>query len=220
MEEAGMKLFIDTANVDEIREANDWGILDGVTTNPSLVAKGGRPHEDVLREICTIVDGPVSAEVVATDAPGMVEEGVRLARIHENIVVKCPMTPDGLKGTRILTERGHRVNVTLVFSAAQALLAAKAGAAFISPFVGRLDDVGHDGMEIVAQILEMLDHYTYESEVLVASVRSPVHVIRAAQMGADIATCPFAVIQQLVKHPLTDVGLEKFLADYRKAKKS
>jgi transaldolase len=193
-------------------------VLDGVTTNPSLVAKTGREHEVVLREICGIVDGPVSAEVVAVDAPGMVEEGERLARIHENIVVKCPMIPEGLKATRILTERGHRVNVTLVFSTAQALLAAKAGAAFISPFVGRLDDVGHDGMELVAQILEMLDHYTYEAEVLVASTRSPLHVIRAAQMGADVATCPFGVLQQLVKHPLTDVGLERFLADYRKSR--
>ena len=214
-----MKLFIDTADVGEIREAHSWGILDGVTTNPSLVAKAGRPHEEVLREICGIVDGPVSAEVVAVDAPGMIEEGERLARIHEHIVVKCPMIPEGLKATRILTDRGHRVNVTLVFSAAQALLAAKAGAAFISPFVGRLDDVGHDGMELVAQMLEMLDHYTYEAEVLVASVRSPLHVIRAAQMGADVATCPFSVIQQLAKHPLTDVGLEKFLADYRKTRK-
>jgi transaldolase len=214
-----MKLFIDTADVGEIREAHSWGVLDGVTTNPSLVAKAGRPHEDVLREICEIVDGPVSAEVVATDAPGMVEEGERLARVHDNIVVKCPMTAEGLKATKLLTERGRHVNVTLVFSAAQALLAAKAGAAFISPFVGRLDDVGHDGMELIEQILEMLDHYTYDAEVLVASVRSPIHVIRAAQMGADIATCPFSVLQQLVKHPLTDVGLEKFLADYRKTQK-
>jgi transaldolase len=218
--EVGMKLFIDTAEIGEIREAHSWGVLDGVTTNPSLVAKAGRPHEEVLREICELVDGPVSAEVVEIAAPGMVEEGERLARIHENIVVKCPMTTDGLKATRSLTDRGHRVNVTLVFSAAQALLAAKAGAAFISPFVGRLDDVGHDGMEVVAQMLEILDHYTYEAEVLVASVRSPIHVIRAAQMGADIATCPFSVLQQLVRHPLTDVGLERFLADYRKARKS
>src|SRR5438874_9364034 len=156
-----MKLFIDTADVGEMREAHSWGVLDGVTTNPSLVAKTGRDFETVLREICGIVDGPVSAEVVSTDAPGMVEEGERLSRIHRNIVVKCPMTPDGLKATRSLTGRGHRVNVTLVFSAAQALLAAKAGAAFISPFVGRLDDVGHDGLDVVGQILEMFDHYTY-----------------------------------------------------------
>jgi transaldolase len=213
-----MKIFIDTADVAEIREAHAWGVLDGVTTNPSLVARTGRDFEEVLREICTIVDGPVSAEVVSTDAPGMVEEGERLARVHRNVVVKCPMIPEGLKATRLLTERGHRVNVTLVFSAAQALLAAKAGAAFISPFVGRLDDVGHDGMELIAQILEMLDHYTYPAEVLVASVRSPLHVIRAAQLGAHVATCPFAVIQQLVKHPLTDVGLEKFLADWRRSR--
>jgi transaldolase len=214
-----MKLFIDTADVGEIREAHSWGILDGVTTNPSLVAKTGRDFEVVLREICAIVDGPVSAEVVSTDAPGMLEEGERLARIHRNVVVKCPMTIDGLKATRLLADRGHRVNVTLVFSAAQALLAAKAGATFISPFVGRLDDVGHDGMELIGQILEILDHYTYPAEVLVASVRNPVHVIRAAQMGAHVATCPFAVLQQLTKHPLTDVGLERFLADWKKAKR-
>jgi transaldolase len=212
-----MKLFIDTADVAEIREAHSWGIVDGVTTNPSLVAKTGRDFETVLREVCAIVDGPVSAEVVSTEAPGMVEEGERLARIHRNVVVKCPMIPEGLKATRILTDRGIRVNVTLVFSTAQALLAAKAGAAFISPFVGRLDDIGHDGMELIAQILEMLDHYTYTAELLVASVRSPVHVIKAAQMGAHVATCPFSVLQQLAKHPLTDVGLERFLADWRKA---
>lgn len=214
-----MKIFIDTAEVAEIREANSWGILDGVTTNPSLVAKSGRPFEDVVREICEIVDGPVSAEVVSLDAPGMVEEGERLTRIHKNVVVKCPMTVEGLKATRVLTDRGHHVNVTLVFSPAQALLAAKAGASFISPFVGRLDDVGHDGMELIAQILEILDHYTYPAEVLVASVRNPVHFVRAAQMGAHVATCPFNVIQQLTKHPLTDVGLEKFLADWKKAKR-
>jgi transaldolase len=214
-----MKLFIDTAEVAEIREAHSWGVLDGVTTNPSLVAKSGRNHEEVLREICAIVDGPVSAEVVSVEAAGMVEEGERLARVHQNIVVKCPMIPEGLKATRILTERGHRVNVTLVFSTAQALLAAKAGAAFISPFVGRLDDVGHDGMELIAQILAMLQHYTYRAEVLVASVRSPLHVIRAAEMGAHVATCPFGVIQQLARHPLTDVGLERFLADHQKTRK-
>jgi transaldolase len=212
-----MKLFIDTADVAEIREAHSWGILDGVTTNPSLVAKTGRDFETVLREICAIVDGPVSAEVVSIEAPGMVEEGERLARIHRNVVVKCPMIPEGLKATRLLADRGIRVNVTLVFSAAQALLAAKAGASFISPFVGRLDDVGHDGMELIGQIMEMLQHYTYAAEVLVASVRNPLHVIRGAQMGAHIATCPFAVLQQLAKHPLTDVGLDRFLADWKKA---
>ena len=214
-----MKLFIDTADVGEIREAHSWGIVDGVTTNPSLVAKTGRDFEVVLREVCAIVDGPVSAEVVSTDAPGMVEEGERLARIHKNVVVKCPMIPEGLKATRILTDRGIRVNVTLVFSTAQAMLAAKAGAAFISPFVGRLDDIGHDGMELIADIMEMLGHYTYKAEVLVASTRSPVHVIKAARMGAHVATCPFSVLQQLAKHPLTDIGLERFLADWKKAKR-
>jgi transaldolase len=214
-----MKLFIDTADVGEIREAHSWGIVDGVTTNPSLVAKTGRDFEVVLREVCAIVDGPVSAEVVSTDAPGMVEEGERLARIHKNIVVKCPMIPEGLKATRILSDRGIRVNVTLVFSTAQAMLAAKAGAAFISPFVGRLDDIGHDGMELIADIMEMLGHYTYKAEVLVASTRSPVHVIKAARMGAHVATCPFSVLQQLAKHPLTDIGLERFLADWKKAKR-
>jgi transaldolase len=211
-----MKIFIDTADVAEIREANSWGVLDGVTTNPSLVAKTGRDFDSVLKEICSIVDGPVSAEVVSTEAPGMVEEGERLARIHRNIVVKAPCIPEGLKATRILSGRGIRINMTLVFSPAQALLAAKAGASFISPFVGRLDDVGHDGMEVVVETLEILRHYTYPAEVLVASVRSPVHVVRAARLGAHVATCPFAVIQQLVKHPLTDVGLERFLADWRR----
>jgi len=214
-----MKLFIDTADVGEIREAHSWGIVDGVTTNPSLVAKTGRDFEVVLREVCAIVDGPVSAEVVSTDAPGMVEEGERLARIHKNIVVKCPMIPEGLKATRILTDRGIRVNMTLVFSTAQAMLAAKAGASFLSPFVGRLDDIGHDGMELIADILEMLGHYSYKAEVLVASVRSPVHVIKGARMGAHVATCPFSVLQQLAKHPLTDIGLERFLADWKKAKR-
>jgi len=212
-----MKLFIDTADVGEIREAHSWGIVDGVTTNPSLVAKTGRSFEQVLLEICTIVDGPVSAEVVSTQAAGMVEEGERLARVHRNVVIKCPMIPEGLKATRLLTDRGHRVNVTLVFSAAQALLAAKAGAAFISPFVGRLDDVGHDGMALIAQMMTMLRHYAYPAEVLVASVRNPLHVIRAAELGAHVATCPFGVLQQLAKHPLTDVGLERFLADWRKS---
>jgi len=213
-----MKIFLDTASVSELKEGVALGVVDGVTTNPSLIAKEKRPFRPLVEEICAIVPGDVSLEVVATDFEGMVKEGAELAQIAPNVVVKCPMTPEGLKATRSLTGRGHRVNVTLVFSAAQALLAAKAGAAFISPFVGRLDDVGHDGMDVVGQILEMFDHYTYPAEVLVASVRSPVHVIRAAQMGAHVATCPFAVLQQLVKHPLTDVGLERFLADWKKAK--
>ena len=214
-----MKLFIDTANVDEIREAASWGILDGVTTNPSLVAKTGRDFETVVREICTIVDGPVNAEVVSTEAPGMIEEGQRLARIHPNVFVKVPMTAEGLKATKAMSSRGIRLNVTLVFSAAQALLAAKAGASFISPFVGRLDDTGHDGMVLIEQIVRILRNYTYPAEVLVASTRNPLHVIRAAEMGAHIATCPFAVLQQLLKHPLTDTGLERFLSDWNKSQK-
>lgn len=214
-----MKLFIDTAIVDEIREAASWGILDGVTTNPSLVAKSGRAFEDVIREICTIVDGPINAEVLSTEAAGMIEEGQRLARIHPNVFVKVPMTAEGLKACRTLHDRGIRVNVTLVFSAAQALLAAKAGASFISPFVGRLDDVGHDGMLLIDQIVRILRNYSFRSEVLVASVRNPTHVVRAAEMGAHIATCPFSVLQQLLKHPLTDVGLDRFLADWRSIRK-
>lgn len=214
-----MKLFIDTANVDEIREAASWGILDGVTTNPSLVAKTGRDFETVVREICTIVDGPVNAEVTSTEAPGMVEEGQRLARIHPNVFVKVPMTAEGLKATKAMSSRGIRINVTLVFSAAQALLAAKAGASFISPFVGRLDDTGHDGMILIDQIVRILRNYTYPAEVLVASTRNPLHVIQAAEMGAHIATCPFTVLQQLLKHPLTDIGLEKFLSDWKNAKR-
>jgi len=215
-----MKLFIDTADVAEIREVASWGIVDGVTTNPSLVAKTGRPFRAVIEEICSIVDGPINAEVVATDAPGMVEEGEQLARIHPNIFVKVPMTAEGLKATRALSERGVRVNVTLVFSPAQALLAAKAGARFISPFVGRLDDIGHDGMNVVAEILRILGHYTFPAELLVASVRHPLHVIRAAALGAHIATCPFAVLRQLLHHPLTDVGLARFLADWEKVPRS
>jgi transaldolase len=214
-----MKVFIDTANVDEIREAASWGILDGVTTNPSLVAKTGRDFESVIKEICSIVDGPINAEVVSTEAPGMVEEGERLARMHKNVYVKVPMTVEGLKATKMLSDRGIRVNVTLIFSAPQALLATKAGAKFLSPFVGRLDDVGHDGMTVVAQIVQMLNNYDFDAEVLVASVRTPEHVIRSAELGAHIATCPFAVLQQLVKHPLTDVGLERFLADWKKVPK-
>lgn len=212
-----MKIFIDTADVAEIREASSWGILDGVTTNPSLVAKTGRDLESVLEEICSLVDGPVSAEVVSVDAPGMVEEGERLSRLHKNVVVKIPMIPEGLKATKTLVSRGIRVNMTLVFSPAQALLAAKVGATFASPFVGRLDDVAHEGMEIIAKIMPIYNHYAFPTQLLVASIRSPLHFVRAAELGAHIATCPFAVIRQLVKHPLTDVGLEQFLADWHKA---
>ena len=211
-----MKIFIDTANVDEIREAYEWGILDGVTTNPSLVAKTGRTLETVIREICTIVDGPISAEVVSVDAKDMVEEGERLAAIHPNVIVKIPMIPEGLKATKTLSDRGIPVNVTLVFSPAQALLAAKAGAAYASPFVGRLDDISEDGMHLIEQIVRIYRHYNYATQVLVASVRHPMHFVRSAELGAHVATCPFGVIQQIMKHPLTDIGLERFLADYHK----
>jgi transaldolase len=212
-----MKIFIDTADIAEIREAQSWGIVDGVTTNPSLVAKSGRSLESVINEICTIVDGPISAEVVSVDAPGMVEEGERLAAIHAHVVVKVPMIPAGLKATKILSGRGIPVNVTLIFSPAQALLAAKAGASYASPFVGRLDDIAEDGMGLIAQIVRIYNNYAFSTQVLVASVRHPIHFVRAAELGAHVATCPFSVLQQIMKHPLTDVGLERFLADYHKA---
>jgi transaldolase len=212
-----MKIFIDTADVAEIREAHSWGIIDGVTTNPSLMAKSGRSLESVINEICTIVDGPISAEVVSVEAPGMVEEGERLAAIHPNVVVKVPMIPAGLTATKILSSRGIPINVTLIFSPAQALLAAKAGASYASPFVGRLDDIAEDGMGLIAQIVRIYHNYDFPTQVLVASVRHPIHFVRAAELGAHVATCPFSVLQQIMKHPLTDVGLERFLADYHKA---
>lgn len=212
-----MKIFIDTADVAEIREAHAWGVVDGVTTNPSLVAKTGRPLDAVIKEICTIVDGPINAEVVSVDAAGMVDEGVKLAALHPNVVVKVPMIPEGLKATKILSGRGIPVNVTLVFSPAQALLAAKAGATYASPFVGRLDDIAEDGMSLIAQIVRIYQNYDFPTQVLVASVRNPIHFVRAAELGAHVATCPFSVIQQIMKHPLTDVGLERFLADHHKA---
>ena len=214
-----MKFFIDTADVGEIRAAHDLGLVDGVTTNPSLIAKSGRDFREVVTEITTIVDGPISAEVIALDAEGMVREGRELAAIHENIVIKVPMTAEGLKATRVFAAAGIRTNVTLVFSPLQALLAAKAGASYVSPFVGRLDDVGHDGMEGIEQIRTIFDNYGYATEIIVASVRSPLHVLNAGLIGADICTIPFAVMQQLAKHPLTDVGIDKFLADWEKTKK-
>ena len=214
-----MKFFIDTAEVGEIRAAHALGLVDGVTTNPSLIAKSGRDFKDVIREIATFVDGPISAEVIALDAEGMVREGRELAAIHENIVIKVPMTEEGLKATRIFSAEGIRTNVTLVFSALQALLAAKAGASYVSPFVGRLDDVGHDGMEGIEQIRTIFDNYGYATEIIVASVRSPMHVLNAGLLGADICTIPPSVISQLAKHPLTDVGIAKFMADWEKAKK-
>lgn len=213
-----MKFFIDTADIDQIRAAHEMGLVDGVTTNPSLVAKTGRKFTDVLKEIAELVDGPISAEVVASDAEGMVAEARELVKFHPtNIVIKVPMTDEGLKATRALAAEGIRVNVTLVFSPLQALLAAKAGAAYVSPFVGRLDDVGHDGMNGVDEILTIFDNYGFDTEIIVASVRSPLHVLKAGLMGAHICTIPYNVIMQLTKHPLTDVGIERFLADWNKS---
>lgn len=210
-----MKFFIDTANLDEIKEAASLGVLDGVTTNPSLVAKEGDvDFHGHLAKICELVDGPVNGEVVALDAKGMLEEGHQIAKIHPNMVVKLPMTTEGLKACKAFSDEGIRTNVTLVFSAPQALLAAKAGASFVSPFVGRLDDVGQDGMELISEIVDIYNNYDYKTEVLVASVRHPIHITQAARMGADIATMPFKVIEQLAKHPLTDIGIEKFLKDW------
>ncbi|MRR33676.1 fructose-6-phosphate aldolase [bacterium] len=214
-----MKFFIDTADVKEIREANALGVLDGVTTNPSLVAKSGRKFIEVLKEIIEIVDGPISAEVVALDHEGMIREAEELAAIHPNIVVKIPMTPEGLKAVKTLHGKGIKTNVTLIFSPLQALLAAKAGASYVSPFVGRLDDISQDGMGIIEEIRTIFDNYGYEAEIIVASVRNPIHVLNAALIGADIATIPFSVINQLSKHPLTDIGIDKFLKDWEKVPK-
>jgi len=214
-----MKFFLDSANISEIKESVALGLIDGITTNPSLVSKEKRDFRKLIEEICQIVDGPISAEVVATDEEGMVEEGRSLAKIHKNVVVKVPMTANGLKATRRLSKEGTRVNVTLIFSPAQALLAAKAGATYVSPFIGRLDDVGQVGMDLIDQIVAIFSNYTFKTEVLVASIRNPIHVIEAAQLGADVATMPFSVLQQLLKHPLTDVGLAKFLSDWEKASK-
>ena len=214
-----MKFFIDTGNIDEIKEGLSLGMVDGVTTNPSLVAKEKKDFDTVVREILEIVDGPVSLEVVSEDAEGMVAEGKKLSKLAENVVVKIPMTTEGLKATRMLSDQGISVNQTLIFSPVQALLAAKAGAAYVSPFIGRLDDISHNGMELVEQILTIFDNYMFDCEVIVASVRNPLHVLDAALLGADIATIPFKVIQQLAGHPLTDIGLEKFLADWRKVPK-
>lgn len=211
-----MKFFIDTADVGEIREAMAQGLVDGVTTNPSLVAKTGRKFRDVLLEICELVKGPVSAEVVSIDYEGIMREARELAKLRDNIVVKVPLIPEGLKAVKTCAEEGIRTNVTLCFSPTQALLAAKAGASYISPFVGRLDDISHDGMALIGQIVQIYDNYDYETEVLVASVRNPNHIVEAALMGAHVATIPFSVITQLVKHPLTDLGLAKFLSDWKK----
>ena len=214
-----MKFFIDSANIGDIREALSLGMCDGVTTNPSLVAKEKRPFNDVVKEILEAVPGPVSLEVISLDAPGMVAEAKKLVELGGNVVIKVPLTTEGLKATKILSGDGIDVNQTLVFSPIQALMAAKAGAAYVSPFVGRLDDVAQDGMELVEQILGIFDNYGFSTEVIVASVRHPMHVLEAATLGADIATIPFSVIAQLAKHPLTDAGIEKFLADWKKVPK-
>jgi len=214
-----MKFFIDTGNIDEIKEGLELGMVDGVTTNPSLVAKENKDFDTVVREILEIVKGPVSLEVISEDAEGMVVEGKRLAKLADNVVVKIPMTTEGLKATRILSDLGISVNQTLIFSPMQALLAAKAGADYVSPFIGRLDDISHNGMDLVEQILTIIDNYGFDCEVIVASVRHPLHVLDAALLGADIATIPFKVIKQLAGHPLTDVGLKKFLDDWRSVPK-
>lgn len=213
-----MKFFIDTANIEEITEANAMGMVDGVTTNPSLIAKEKGDFEDILKKICTIVNGPISAEVISLDADGMIKEARRLAGIHENIAVKVPMTVDGLKAVRALSEEGIKTNVTLVFSPLQALMAAKAGASFVSPFIGRLDDLSQDGLLLVEQIVEIYNNYAFDTEVIVASVRNPLHVLESALMGADIATIPFNVLKKLAEHPLTDKGIKAFLDDWNKTK--
>ena len=211
-----MKFFLDTANIEEIRDAASTGILDGITTNPTLISKEGNTFEDQLLKICSMVNGPVSAETVSRDADGMVDEGRHLAKLHPNIVVKCPMTKEGLRATKILTEERIRVNVTLVFSAPQAIMAAKAGAYFVSPFVGRLDDIGESGMDLIETIVTIFNNYEFKTEVLVASIRNPIHVVQAGLMGADICTMPAKVFDQLLKHPLTDKGVEQFLKDWEK----
>ncbi len=215
-----MKIFLDTASLSEIREAVSWGAIDGVTTNPSLVAKEQREFFPLLKEICETVNGPVSMETTSRDAAGMVREGREFSTLHQHIVVKCPLTKEGLKATRQLTQEKIRVNVTLCFSATQALLAAKAGAYFVSPFIGRLDDISAEGMALVRDIKTIYGHYGFSTQVLVASVRHPLHVLEAARIGADIATMPFSVLEALVKHPLTDIGLDRFLTDWEKAKRS
>ena len=214
-----MKFFIDTANIEEIKKAHAMGMVDGVTTNPSLIARENMPFEELLLAICELVDGPVNGEVVSLDAEGMVTEGRKLAAMHPNIVVKVPMTTEGLKAVKVLSSENIRTNVTLAFSPTQALMAAKAGASYVSPFVGRLDDISQAGMELVSDIMHIYGNYGYETEVIVASIRNPMHVVESALIGADIATIPFKVIDQLAKHPLTDIGMEKFLADWEKRTK-
>ncbi|MDO7786809.1 fructose-6-phosphate aldolase [Desulforamulus aquiferis] len=209
-----MLLFLDTANVDEIRAAYSLGVISGVTTNPSLIAKEGRDFAEVVREIASIVDGPISAEAISLDAEGMLKEAVELAAIHTNIVVKLPMTPEGLKATKACSQRGIKTNVTLIFSANQALLAARAGATYVSPFVGRLDDIGHDGIGLIYEIVEIFDNYDLDTQIISASIRHPLHALQSAKAGAHIATIPYKVLLQMTKHPLTDKGIDAFLADW------
>ncbi len=211
-----MKLFIDSANLEEIREAASWGVIEGVTTNPTLVAKEGRDYAELIKEICKIVDGPISAEAISMEKDLIIEEARRLSRIHRNIVVKIPLMKEGLKAVRILAKEGIKTNATLCFSATQALLAAKAGADFVSPFVGRLDDVSQRGMDLIQDIRDIFDNYSFSTEIIVASVRNPLHVLDAALMGADIATIPFNVLESLIRHPLTDIGIQRFLDDWKK----
>lgn len=213
-----MKIFIDTANLDEIREANSWGIIDGVTTNPSLVAKEGKDFRKLIEEICKIVNGPISAEVISLQSEEMVKEAKSLSKLHKNVVIKIPLIVEGLKAVKILKQEGIKTNVTLCFSTPQALLAAKAGGTYISPFIGRLDDISHNGMDLIKQIRTIYDNYGYPTQILAASIRHPLHVVDAAMAGADVATIPFKVIQQLIKHPLTDIGVARFLADWKKGK--
>lgn len=215
-----MKLFIDTANVNDIREANDWGVICGVTTNPSLIAKEGRVFEEVVKEITGIVDGPISAEVISLEADKMVEEAIPLSKIHNNIVIKLPMCAEGLKACKKLTAMGIKTNVTLIFSAAQALLAANAGATYVSPFLGRLDDIGMEGMALISEIVDIFNAQGIGTEIIAASIRNPVHVTAAARLGCDIATVPMNVLRQMINHPLTDIGIERFLKDWEGAKKA
>ena len=213
-----MKIFIDTANIEEIRTANEWGVIDGVTTNPTLVAKEGKDFKSIVNQILSIVDGPISVEVISTDSTGMVKEALDMAKWSKNIVIKIPMIPEGLKAVKILNEKGIKTNVTLVFSVNQGILAAKAGATYVSPFIGRLDDIGHDGMQIIRDLVQIYENekYGFKTEIIVASVRHPLHVIESAKIGAHVATIPYGVIERMFKHPLTDIGLEKFLKDWKK----
>jgi len=212
-----MKIFLDTANLEQIKQAAGWGAIDGVTTNPSLVSREGGDFETLIQQICSIIDGPISAEVISLDFNGMIKEARRLAKWHKNIVVKIPLTKDGLKAVKALSGEGIHCNVTLCFSALQALLAAKAGASYISPFVGRLDDISHSGMELVKQIKTIYNNYGFSTEIIVASIRNPLHILESALIGADIATVPFAVLEKIIKHPLTDIGIKRFIDDWKKS---